>query len=76
MGEDGRDSRKAILKKARRAAQRAYGTSMDYITRNAGVSKGVVYWYFPENGRSIKQLCDGPKTEADRPAPGVDPGRP
>jgi len=49
MAEETRESRKAILRAAREgfAARGFYGTSMEYITRNAGVSKGAVYWYFP-----------------------------
>ncbi len=49
VAEEGREARKAILRAAREgfAARGFYGTSMEYITRNAGVSKGAVYWYFP-----------------------------
>jgi AcrR family transcriptional regulator len=49
VAEETRESRKAILRAAREgfAARGFYGTSMEYITRNAGVSKGAVYWYFP-----------------------------
>lgn len=49
MAEEVREARKAILMAARTgfAARGFYGTSMEYITRNAGVSKGAVYWYFP-----------------------------
>lgn len=49
MAEEVREARNAILMAARAgfAARGFYGTSMEYITRNAGVSKGAVYWYFP-----------------------------
>jgi len=49
VAEEVREARKAILMAARTgfAARGFYGTSMEYITRNAGVSKGAVYWYFP-----------------------------
>ena len=65
MGEDGRDSRKAILEAAREgfATTGFYGTSMDYITRNAGVSKGAVYWYFPGKWEVYKTVVSD---EAER----------
>jgi AcrR family transcriptional regulator len=49
VAEEVKEARKAILRAAREgfAAKGFYGTSMEYITRNAGVSKGAVYWYFP-----------------------------
>lgn len=65
MGENGRDSRKAILEAAREgfATKGFYGTSMDYITRNAGVSKGAVYWYLPGKWEVYKTVVSD---EAER----------
>ncbi len=49
MAEDVRDARKSILGAAREgfALKGYYGTSMDFIVKKTGLSKGAIYWYFP-----------------------------
>ncbi|MGI6253585.1 MAG: TetR/AcrR family transcriptional regulator [Aminivibrio sp.] len=79
MAEDNRDSRKAIIDAAREgfATRGFYGASMDYITRNAGVSKGAVYWHFPgkwelyktvisEEAERLKQIVLPPEVKLTR----------
>ncbi|MGI6784756.1 MAG: TetR/AcrR family transcriptional regulator [Aminivibrio sp.] len=79
MAEENRDSRKAILEAAREgfATRGFYGTSMEYITKNAGVSKGAVYWYFPgkwevyktvisDEAERLKQIVLPPGVELSR----------
>ncbi len=49
MAEDSRNARKTILDAAREgfALKGYYGTSMDFIVKKTGLSKGAIYWYFP-----------------------------
>ena len=49
MPEEVRDARKSILGAAREgfALKGYYGTSMDFIVKKTGLSKGAIYWHFP-----------------------------
>ena len=49
MAEEVRDARKSILGAAREgfALKGYYGTSMDFIVKKTGLSKGAIYWHFP-----------------------------
>lgn len=49
MAEKGTDTKRILLNAAREgfAEKGYYGTSMDFIVKKTGLSKGTIYWYFP-----------------------------
>lgn len=65
MAEEPRELQKSILRAAREgfAVKGFYGTSMEFITRSAGVSKGAVYWYYPGKWEIYKAVLS---EEAER----------
>lgn len=65
MAQEIRDSRKIILNAAREGFARKgfYGTSMDFIVKRTGLSKGAIYWYFPGKWEMYKAVIS---EEAER----------
>ncbi|NLB82745.1 MAG: TetR/AcrR family transcriptional regulator [Synergistaceae bacterium] len=49
MAEKVKDTKRILLNAARKgfAEKGYYGTSMEFIVRKTGLSKGTIYWYFP-----------------------------
>ncbi|GAB1486746.1 hypothetical protein MASR2M79_17970 [Aminivibrio sp.] len=65
MAEKSTDTRRALLNAAREgfAEKGYYGTSMDFILKKTGVSKGTIYWYFPGKWELYKAVLS---EESDR----------
>ncbi len=65
MAEKSTDTRRALLNAAREgfAEKGYYGTSMDFILKKTGLSKGTIYWYFPGKWELYKAVLS---EESDR----------
>ncbi|GAB1429130.1 hypothetical protein MASR2M17_25700 [Aminivibrio sp.] len=65
MAEKCTDTKRALLNAAREgfAEKGYYGTSMDFILKKTGVSKGTIYWYFPGKWELYKAVLS---EESDR----------
>ncbi len=65
MAEKGKDTRQILLNAAREgfAEKGYYGTSMDFIVRKTGLSKGTIYWHFPGKWELYKTVLS---EEAER----------
>lgn len=65
MTEKGKDTKRILLNAAREgfAEKGYYGTSMDFIVKKTGLSKGTIYWHFPGKWEIYKAVLS---EEADR----------
>lgn len=65
MAEKSTDTKRALLNAAREgfAEKGYYGTSMDFILKKTGLSKGTIYWYFPGKWELYKAVLS---EESDR----------
>ena len=65
MAEKSTDTKRALLNAAREGfAEKGYfGTSMDFILKKTGLSKGTIYWYFPGKWELYKAVLS---EESDR----------